>query len=202
MYLLFMDTRSKVRMPRLRRPKLHVRADAVLSVYLGLAASVFLSTLIPAWTLSSRQYLKYEVVAQKPSNVTQVGLFLQGQPYHESVVIQNPSPLPLVVIFRTGDPNVTYDPPYAVVPIHSKRTFELTVQTPALGERTAQLQMGVYLPLLPPFILAALCRVSLALAALATSLVPVAIIAVIALMDPRSQMALGRLRTKLIARFS
>lgn len=201
MYLLFLDARPRVKLPRFPRPKQRPRADAVLSLYAGLAASAFLSTLIPAWTLSSREFLKYQVVASRPINLKQNGVFLQGQTYHEEVKVKNPSPLPLVVTFRSGDPNVTYSPWWAMVPAHSEKSFHMTVLTPDLGERTATLQMGVFLPLLPPIVVAGLARTSLSLTALVLSLVPVVAVGVIALMDPRSQVALGRLRARLSARF-
>lgn len=200
-YLLVMDARPRVRLPRLRlRAKGSPRPSTVLSFYFGLTTTAFLTTLIPAWTLSSSQLIRYEVVEQVNLRHTVEGRYVVGQLHREPVVITNPAPIPMVVLFASTDPNLTYEPGWALVPPRGEITFQVTVQTPELGQFHSKVNMGVFAPLMPPVLLAQLGRINMALAALATALVPALLLLAVALLDIRCRMALLRMRAVLVAR--
>lgn len=200
-YLLVMDARPRVRLPRLRvRARWAIRPSTVLSFYVGLAMTAFLTTLIPAWSLSSSQLVRYEVVEQVSLKHSVEGRYVVGQPHREPVAITNPAPIPMVVLFTSTDPNLIYDPGWTLIPPKSETTFQVTVRTPELGRFDAKVNMGVFAPLLPPALLASLGRIHLALAALATALVPALLLLVVALLDVRSRMAILRMRAVLVAR--
>lgn len=199
-YLLVADLKPRLRLPRLR-PGAGARARpaAICALYLGLAGTAFLTTLIPAWTLSSRQLLQYEIVLQRPARVHGAARYIAGQRHVEAVPVTNPSPLPLVIVFVSTDPRVTYAPWWAVVPARETYRFQAAVENPVPGRHEAKLEMGVFLPLLPPALLAALARRSLALAALASALVPALAVLGLALLDQRVRLALARWRARLAA---
>lgn len=201
-YLLVLDLHPRWRVPRLRRrPPRRTAPGAVLSLYLGLAGTAFLITLIPAWSLSTRQLLQYEIIASRHAQATGGARYLLGQAHRETVPIHNPSPLPLLVVLRAADPQVRFDPWWAVVPPGARHPFHASVDNPNLGLHVSSLEMGVFLPLLPPVWLAGIARRSLALAAVAVALIPALAVMALALLDSRTRLALARLRVRLATNY-
>lgn len=195
LFLLFMDARPTLKLPRMKRAR-REPAGGVLSLYLGLAGTVFLVTLIPAWTLSTQHRVRYEVVTEKPASDSLPGRYLLGRPGTEGLTVHNSSPLPVLIIFRSADPALTYEPVWAIAPARGEVGFLSTANNPELGPHDAEVRMGVFLPLLPPALLARLAGVSIGLAALATALVPAAVILLLAMSDTGSRTALLRIRIR------
>lgn len=196
--LLLADMKPAMRVPHLRhRRQQHARPEGILMVYLGLAGIALLTTLIPAGTLSTRQEVSYEIVAERSVSATWVGQYLVGEPHREEVVIENPSPLPLLVVFAAEDPYLTYQPSSALIPGKHQRSFTVTVANPNVGRHQSLLHTGIYLPLLPPALVVGLARMNMAMAALATATVPALVILGIALLDARTRSAIHRLRLRL-----
>lgn len=201
-YLLVMDVRPRKRSARPAvRFTNHARPQAMFTLYLGLSATVFITTLIPAWTLSSSEWIRYSVTSERSSLVIRHDQYIQGQAHFEEIPIKNPSPLPLVVVFAVGDPNVTYEPDWALVPAGGERRFMATVRTPELGTFTAKMNTGIFLPLLPPVLVAGLAKVNMAVAAVVVALIPTVLVLSLALLDQRSRMVMTRFRARLAARF-
>lgn len=201
-YLLVMDARPQRRTTRrLIRFTKQARPQAMFSLYVGLAATVFITTLIPAWTLSSSDWIRYTVVSERPSAVIRHDQYIRGQGHSEEIPIKNSSPMPLVVLLAVGDPNVSYEPEWALVPAGGEQRFTVTIRTPELGTFTAKMNTGIFLPLLPPALLAGLAKVNMAIAAVAVALVPALLVFSLALLDQRSRMVMTRFRAHLAARF-
>lgn len=201
-YLLVLDVRPQVRLPRLGKQRsTRLTSEAVISMYVGLAGTAFLTTLIPAWTLSSRQIMQYEVVATRPANVQRLGQFLVGGKHAELVPVDNPSPLPLVVVFSSPDPHLKYEPAWGVIPPRGQLPVTLTVAEAQLGTYRSPVEMGVFLPLLPPVWLARLAGISTFLAAMVSAAVPALLVVGIALLDRRTRNALARVQVRIGARF-
>ena len=202
-FLLLLDMQPSGRVPRFRhRRHPPPKPTAVLGIYLGLAGTAFLTTLLPAWTLSSSQVIAYEVVAMRHSQVTVVGQYIRGQTHREEILIEDPSPLPLVVVFATDDPNVTYAPNSAVVSPGGSSKFTASIATPTLGRYQSSLRTGVFLPLMPPAWLAWLGARSMVLAAVASALVPAMAVLGLALFDVRTRAAIAWLRIRWAVRFA
>jgi signal peptidase len=200
-FLMIMDSRPRVRIANMRhRSSQPVTDSALLSLYMGLAATAFVATLVPPLTLSLRTPVAYEIVRQRPFNVTRAGQYLQGQPHVEAVVMTNPSPLPLLLVFSSDDPHLTYEPAWAIIPGSSAYTFHAQVDTTEAGMFHATLHTGVLIPLLPAAILVPLGKASFAAAAVVTALIPGAVIVCIGLVDRRSRRALQRLKLYLWVR--
>lgn len=200
-YLLVTDTRPRSRRaPGLGGGKGAHRHAGVLHLYMGLAVTAFLTTLVPAWTLSEDREIRYEIAESQPVQSTKANRYLLGAVHQEPVLIKNPSPLPVVVTFATHDRHVTYRPWTAVIPPKGQRAFQAEVANPNVGEHRSQLHMGVYLPLLPPVLLGWLAKQHVALAALATASVPAVIVLVLACFDRRSYLALAQWRVRLWAK--
>lgn len=201
-FLLVMDMQP-IRVPRLRRRAQHRHGhEMLMPLYLGLVATAFLTTLIPAWTLSSSEHVQYEIVDRLPANIRPLGRYLASEGFHETVTIQNPSPLPLLIAFSSTDPTLSYTPWDAIIGPKSDAIFAVQVDNPTVGKYEGQLRMGVYLPLLPRWVLVPLARKSLALAAVATALVPAAVIVGLACLDPRVRAAVARAGVKIRLRLS
>lgn len=200
-FFLLMDMQP-VKVPHLRhRRQNRARASSVLVIYLGLGGTAFLTTLIPAWTLSSNQLAAYEIIAQRPANHIPFGKYLQGEVHREEVVVANPSPLPLLVVFAAEDPALAYTPWSALVPAGKSVTFEARIQNWTLGHHEGNLQMGVFLPLLPPSFLASVARGNMALAAILTALIPGVTVFLLGLFDPRARQAMAQLWTKFLLHY-
>jgi len=191
-----------MRVPKVRRSR-HQRArpESILYVYVGLAATAFITTLIPAWTLSSQQLVAYEIMKQRPAHFTFVGRYLVGEVHEELVTVENPSPLPLLVVYATDAEGLTYSPWSALVPARGKVTFLARIVNEKVGHHEGTLRMSVLLPLLPPAFLIAVASGSMLLAALLTALVPTAGVLLLALADARARMALAQIRVKLSLRY-
>lgn len=201
-YLLVLDVRPSFRMPRLKLvQKSHAHPSALLSMYLGLAATAFITTLLPAWTLSSKQQVRYEVVEQIDTRAFRDTEKLLGQDYSESVPVRNQSPLPLITVFVADDPNISYSPAWVVAPPRSEVPVIVKLATPQAGKFVSEVRTGVFLPLLPGPLLAWLAGRSIALAVVVTALVPALLLLSLTLMDYRARLALGRIRTKWLVRF-
>ncbi len=201
-YLLVLDARPRFHLPHRAPRKSAVRESApVVSIYLGLAATVFITSLVPAWTISAAEPIKYEVVQQRPEGVTKEGQYLRGMPHSEEVTIRNPSPLPLVVVFHAEDPAVVYDPGWAIIGPKGSKIFQLKVDTPEVGTFKSYIRMGVFLPLLPPALLAVLTGLGLPVAALAVSLVPTAFVLGFAMIDDRSRTSIQLWWLRVTARY-
>lgn len=201
-YLLVLDIRpSAAWTGRVPRRRARATSEALLFMYLGLSATAFITTLVPAWTLSTTQQLRYEVVAQKPIDSRSPGRYLKGQSYTEEVPVKNPSPLPLVVVFATEDSRVSYAPSVALVPPRTSARFMVNVQAVETGLYESQVNMGVFLPLLPPAVIGWLGASNMALAAVVCALVPMLLLLALALFDARCRQALShawlRLRLRL-----
>ncbi|HYG60540.1 MAG TPA: signal peptidase I, partial [Symbiobacteriaceae bacterium] len=110
-YLLLMDASPEPRQRRFARSRTgSQRSRTILHAYAGLAVTAFLTTLIPAWTLSSDTDIAYEIVESRSTRATKSNRYLRGEEHKETVVIKNPSPLPLMVVFATADAHVHYEP--------------------------------------------------------------------------------------------
>jgi len=201
-YLLVVDVKPRLKLPRVRfRTRSQAPGTAVLSLYLGLAGAVFLTTLIPAWTLSQRQLTRYEVIAQRNLRWVKDTEYLLGEQHMESVPVTNPSPLPLIIIFRSTDPYMRYAPDWVMLAPHDKQSMTLTIANPEVGKHESYITMGVFLPLLPPSWLVYLCRISVALAVIVTAAVPALFMLILALVDDQNRATLARIRTRLALRF-
>ncbi len=202
LYLLVMDVKPRVKLPKFRLQRRSTASGtAVLSLYLGLSGAVFLSTLIPAWTLSQRQLVQYEVIAQRHLNWINDTEYLLGERHMESVPVSNPSPLPLIIIFQSSDPYMRYAPEWVMLAPHGKQSLALTIANPDLGKHESYVTMGVFLPLLPPTWLLALSHISVGLAVIVAAAVPALLMLLIALVDDQNRAALSRIRTRLSLRF-
>jgi signal peptidase I len=199
-FLLVLDLPERQSAPRGRaQPQGRTRPGMVLQLYIGFATTVFLTTLIPAWTMSSSMEMRYQFVDQHHANVKSAGLFLTGRPHQESAPFENPSFLPLLVVYSPEDPFIHYDPWWSVVPPKQTREFHVTVQAQEPGRYTSYVRSGAFLPLMPPYLLAHLARISVPVAAIVNALVPTLVILVIALIDVRTRIAINRIRLRLEA---
>ncbi|MBI3968296.1 MAG: signal peptidase I [Chloroflexi bacterium] len=178
------------------------RPEATLSLYFGLAASAFLATLLPAWAMTTTKPIKYEVVESIPTSFQTAGRHVRGQLAAQEVTVQNTSFLPLLVQFVADNPRVSYEPEAAIVAPWGEAAFQVRLDTMTLGTNVATVYSGTFLPLLPTEWMTWLGRQSLALAALTDALVPALVLLAIAALDPRSYLALRRIRTRLATRLS
>jgi hypothetical protein len=85
-----------------------------------------------------------------------------------------------------------------LIPAHGKTGFRARVVADEAGKHESTAYMGVFLPLLPAQLVAVLARISLALAACVTALVPALAVLVLALADTRSRAVFYRWRLKLL----
>ncbi|MDF2629945.1 MAG: peptidase signal peptidase [Symbiobacteriaceae bacterium] len=201
-FLLLADMQP-VRVPRVRHGRRHrARPDAILYVYLGLAGTAFITTLIPAWTLSSEQLVAYDIAESRTAGTQPRAKYLQGEVHQEYVTVENPSPLPLLVVYATDAPGLTYTPWSALIPAKGSVVFDARITNEELGHHEGSLKMAVLLPLLPPALLAAVASKSMILAATLTALVPALAVIALGFTDPRVRLALLQVRARAILRYS
>lgn len=201
-FLLVLDASPRVRgASGVARPRGRARPEQLLGMYLGLTATAFITTLIPAWTLSAQQTVGYEVVAQKHANDSRRGQYLVGVRHTDRIAVKNPSPLPLVVTFQAERADIRYAPTWVLIPGGQERQVQLTINTDKPGRFETVVRSGVFMPVLPPAWLGWLAHISLPLTAVAGALVPSAAVMGLALLDTRIQPLLYRWRVRLLRRF-
>lgn len=167
----------------------------VVALYLALGLGVSLLTYLSHWSLSSYQAGKVEVVAElhpwSPSN--QVAL---GQVRQESVLLENPARVPLLIGLSANQPELRWSPDWVLLPPGGRREVTLSLTGRRLGRHQVELRQSVLLPFLPLPVLRALGQQHWHLPAVATALVPALLMLAIALTDQR---VAGRLRARWIA---
>jgi len=194
-YLLVSDQRLRWgRSPfsRRRRERTPRSAAGIGATYLALGLGVATLTYLSYWSLSSHQAGTVEVVAQRfPWSDRR--LLLPGESRTETTRLENPSFVPLIVNLRADDSRAEWSPSWLVLPPHSTREATLTLVGLGVGEHRVVLRQSVLLPFLPVGLLRWLGRLHWHLPAMATALVPLLLMAALALTDRRVASGLRRL---------
>ncbi|MFZ5815439.1 MAG: signal peptidase I [Bacillota bacterium] len=178
------------------RRRLHRRRQQglgeVLAVYLALGLGVSMLTYLSAWSLSSRQAGLVEVAEHRypwsPRN-----LVLLGEERTESISLENPAPVPLIIGLSSSSSAFRWQPGWLYLPPRSRQDVTLTVTGEALGRQEVLLIQSVHLPFLPLPLLRALGRIHWHAPAVAIALVPLLLMMAVALTDRR---VARRLRTR------
>lgn len=172
-----------------------------LFIYGLLAAVVFVSTFITSNSLSTEQNVRFTVVRSKATNVKDPRLTVLGAPYSETITLNNPSYLPIVVGLSSTDPDIIWEPSWIFLGPKSKVSVELTRKNEVLGEHTAKLRQAVYLPILPPAVIRALASVGWLLPLYVIALVPALLVMGAVLFDRRARLQWQHLRLAFQLRF-
>jgi signal peptidase I len=172
--------------------------ERALTLYAALVFTAFLATLLPAWALSSRVSLQYKVVTERPANIQAAGVYLVGEVHQEEILIQNPSLIPMIVLYQPDDPAIQFDRAWRLIPPGGEDRFHVRVAQDQPGTYQSSLIVGVFVPLLPPQLLLLLSRLGLGITAVILALVPAGLVTAIALLDPQVRLALRGLRNRLL----
>ncbi|HWI63372.1 MAG TPA: signal peptidase I [Symbiobacteriaceae bacterium] len=200
LYLVFADVKEGWRSIRLRLrplPRPNPTPKVALAVYCAMAATVFLITMVSLASLGTNSAGTYKVVETLSTRVQLPGLVVAGSTRVDTVSIQNPAPVPLMVALDSNRADVTWEPAWLLIGPRQTRDVALSLRAVSPGEVKVRLREAVYLPFLPIPVLQALARVSWYLPLVAVSLVPAAAVLLLALLDTRARIQLGELRLRL-----
>lgn len=204
-FLLVNDVGSelfRIRWRRLfRRRSLTKERNDTLFIYVALAALAFVATTVTTLSLSTEQTAKFTVVHSKSVNVTDPRLSVLGSSQRDTVRLQNPSYVPVIVGLSSDDPDIRWEEDWVFVGPVTHRDVGLTRLSQVPGEHTAKLRQAIYLPLLPPLLIRFLARLNWSLPIYATALVPVLIVMGAAWFDRRARLQWHRLRLALHLRY-
>ncbi len=168
-----------------RREQRRTRTVArVFALYLSLGLGIAVLTYVSHWSLSSRQAGTVEVIPQRFPWSPPQALYL-GETRRESVMLENHSVVPIIVNLVASDERAVWSREWTVLPPHSQREITLTIDGLPLGKHELVLRQSVFLPFLPVRWLQALGWLHWHLPAVATALVPLLLMAGVALGDRR-----------------
>jgi signal peptidase len=204
-FLLVNDVGSelfRIRWRRLYRRRSRTKeSNDTLFIYGALAALVFVSTAVTSHSLSTEQTVRFTVVRTKSTNVKDPRLTVLGSPYSETITLDNPSLLPVIVALSTNDPDIGWEPAWVWIGPRSQATATLTRKSQVLGDHTAKLRQAIYLPLLPPPLIRQLARLGWSLPIYAIALVPTLLVLGTAFFDRRARLQWQQLRLAFHLRF-
>lgn len=206
-FLLVSDLSSELFRLRLRRltrwrPKRkHREPNDSLYIYFALAALVFVATSLTTHSLSTEQSVRFTVVRSKNSLVTDPRLSILGSPYSDSVTLENPSFIPVIVGLSSTDPDIVWEPNWLFLRPKSRQTIQLTRKSQVLGEHVAKLRQAVYLPLLPTAAIRYLAAINWSLPLYVTALIPTSLVLGAALFDRRARQQWQQARLAIHLRF-
>lgn len=172
-----------------------------LYIYAVLAVLVFVTTFITSHSLSSEQSVNFTVVRMKATNVKDPRLTVFGSPYEETVTLENPSYVPVVVGLSSTDPDIAWAPSWVYLGPKSQKPVQLVRRNLVLGEHTAKLRQSLYLPLLPLPLIQRLAAIVWWLPIYLISLIPVIPVVIVACYDRRARLHWRHLRLQFQLRF-
>lgn len=157
----------------------------LLEAYGILVAGAFLAGFMPAYALSQREPVQYEVLPVANPTGLAPGQVVAGEVRRQTVPVRNPLPLPVLVLVRSSDPGFRASPPYALLPPAGVGNLNYELSASAAGRHQGVVDRIVTLPVLPPAILTAALRLGAWAPAALTALVPALLVLGLSLGDRR-----------------
>lgn len=167
-------------------------------VYATLALLLFLTTLLTTWSMASRQTGRLRVVESASVRVYERDLIIAGRSRRESVVLENPSVIPLIYALASNSQQARWELEWLLLPPRTEQEVGLILSGERPGEYMVELSQAIYLPVLPTAALGLIARVHQLLPAIATALLSAMLPLAAGLADPRVRLELRNLRLRLL----